>query len=607
MLIPNIIPIMSDETLYSYAERLAQANSLTLRQFANAFIFPERNLTKSEGVSADCIFDLHFFLNNLGITPDSYIEMVKSHTILPFILPNQTIACQIETVLSLFDYNQKAKTAFNDIRFVGRKISVCPLCKAEEERQYGYFWLHCEHQLPGVKVCKQHHIPLVRYNGKRAIDRVSLTDECIDKFIPETEIVTEGEIAYSFIASQFLKAEIGGNVELINTRIKNYIYNRFYANGKAVDNFSAVIRSFGNDSLLTTTNLNNKSIGRILNGAFIKSGRIALILLLFDRDMDKAKDFIGQDVSQKAAFLSNLTGYSLLSDYSDHFVLLKHTKCGKTFVTHPGAFGADIKCPYCNKDSPGELLYKLCAFAANGNYEFPNHDLVFGEKMIIKNVIQGITEFKTPASFLSEIHYVSPKRIHTTEYAASRKLNNEFTLVKFTRYDGPATVKHNTCDNIFEVNNFKSFVRYNRCPYCDPNSTIRSLKTREAKFVNRLSKTYEDEYTLIGPYTNSHTPTKFIHNPPKGCGTVFEMEPNDINHPPKSLCPHCRKKISANRLTDEDINKILRALSSGKYSMIRRGRRNKIWIQNNETGKAKRMSYKKAIQYLKEHNYSDLP
>ena len=85
MLIPNIIPIMPDETLYSYAERLAQANGLTLRQFANAFILPERNLRKGEVLSSDCIFDMHFFLNNLGITPDSYIRMIKEHSILPLL------------------------------------------------------------------------------------------------------------------------------------------------------------------------------------------------------------------------------------------------------------------------------------------------------------------------------------------------------------------------------------------------------------------------------------------------------------------------------------------------------------------------------------------
>lgn len=97
-----------------------------------------------------------------------------------------------------------------------------------------------------------------------------------------------------------------------------------------------------------------------------------------------------------------------------------------------------------------------------------------------------------------------------------------------------------------------------------------------------------------------------MHNPPKGCGCVFEMKPKyycSVKH----LCPHCRnKEILASKLSDEDINKILNDLSSGKYSMIR-SKSNRILILNNKTGKAKKMGYKKAIAYLKEHNYSELP
>lgn len=167
--------------------------------------------------------------------------------------------------------------------------------------------------------------------------------------------------------------------------------------------------------------------------------------------------------------------------------------------------------------------------------------------------------------------------------------------------------KHLYCGKTFDVNNFKSFVRYYRCPHCEPTANIKPVQLRKEKFITSLSNKYGDEYTLVGQYSNSTTPTLFMHNPPMGCGSVFEIQPRRIRDV-KHLCPYCRSKtLLNNKLSDEYINKILRVLSSGKYSMIRRGKNKQIWILNNESGKAKRMGYKKAIRYLKTHNYSELP
>lgn len=101
--------------------RLADANGLTLDQFTNAFIFPQHNLKKNQHLSPDSLFDSHIFFKNLNIVPDNFIDMMKKHTILPFILLNQTKAFQIETILSVFDYYQIENYFFEMLDMAERK------------------------------------------------------------------------------------------------------------------------------------------------------------------------------------------------------------------------------------------------------------------------------------------------------------------------------------------------------------------------------------------------------------------------------------------------------------------------------------------------------
>lgn len=41
------------------------------------------------------------------------------------------------------------------------KLHFCPVCSREDAMEYGVPYWHCEHQIPGVNICKHHHCRLI--------------------------------------------------------------------------------------------------------------------------------------------------------------------------------------------------------------------------------------------------------------------------------------------------------------------------------------------------------------------------------------------------------------------------------------------------------------
>ena len=62
------------------------------------------------------------------------------------------------------------------------ELHVCPECMAEDEEPY----LHTVHQLPGVRMCPKHRIPLMRVKYRKAQDRFGNMNQ---KVLDETSMV----------------------------------------------------------------------------------------------------------------------------------------------------------------------------------------------------------------------------------------------------------------------------------------------------------------------------------------------------------------------------------------------------------------------------------
>lgn len=92
------------------------------------------------------------------------------------------------------------------------------------------------------------------------------------------------------------------------------------------------------------------------------------------------------------------------------------------------------------------------------------------------------------------------------------------------------------------------------------NDTL--LKNRK-KFVEKLSIEKNDEYELVGKYTNQRTKTTFKH---KVCGTTWETKPHVlISAKGTNGCPHCQYK--AKSYTTREFYALIDSSTKGEYTV----------------------------------------
>ena len=124
------------------------------------------------------------------------------------------------------------------------------------------------------------------------------------------------------------------------------------------------------------------------------------------------------------------------------------------------------------------------------------------------------------------------------------KYGNEYTILSevYKKSSDKISVRHNKCNNIWDitVNNFLNKNR--KCPYCYGNKklTIDVIKKRTYDM-------YNDEYTIISEfYTNNSSKLDIRHNK---CGVIFKMCSADFLNS-KNKCPNCsnNKKMNFNEI-----------------------------------------------------------
>lgn len=132
------------------------------------------------------------------------------------------------------------------------------------------------------------------------------------------------------------------------------------------------------------------------------------------------------------------------------------------------------------------------------------------------------------------------------EYTFDGEIKNQKSKVIMT---------HNKCGYSYtvQVGTFYSMGR--RCSNCAGN-----LKWNTEKYKNYVKQITNDEYDVIGKYTNNNTPIKMIHNK---CGYEFNMRPANFKN--GNRCPKC---AGLKKHTIEEIKNSIFEIVGNEYELL---------------------------------------
>ena len=176
--------------------------------------------------------------------------------------------------------------------------------------------------------------------------------------------------------------------------------------------------------------------------------------------------------------------YTFLEEYKGTKIKLKvkHNKCGYIYEIKPNYFLSNkCRCPKCSKK-------------------------------IISN-----KKRKTNEEFIKEVY---------------EQVGNEYTFLEnYINDKTKLKIKHNKCDNIYEVTPNNFLRRKRRCPYC----CKRNVKRSNEEFIKEVYELVGDEYIFLENYINTDTPIKVKH---KLCNNEYTVAPKEFLFK-KARCPYC--------------------------------------------------------------------
>ena len=276
------------------------------------------------------------------------------------------------------------------------------------------------------------------------------------------------------------------------------------------------------------------------------------------KNLNELKEFIKDNLGNEYILLNN--------EYKNTRTILsmKHSKCNKeyTVIAYNILKDKPTKCPYCygrKRKTLEEIKEKFKAFnngefeVISGNYKNNKSKLTFLHHKcnktfegVVENILNGYK--KCP--------YCNPYRSITT-YEFQEKIGNEYTVLgEYINNHTKIKIKHNKCNNIFEITPESFYKKVNKCPYC---TKCNKKDTDIFKFeVNNL---VGNEYTVLGEYINNSTKIKMKHNK---CNNIYEVTPSNFSLGYR--CPKCAKEKQ--KLSNEEFLLRVADISNNEYIVL---------------------------------------
>ena len=211
-LFPKALP---DETLRSFLSRFALLNGMLLENKLGRLLFRRANVDKH--LYGTDVWTLSKSLSDID-RDEFYFDMINNNTFLSFIANFSGINKK--------DYIAKNNRPLDSKYLQNRKL--CQACIAENARDYGVFYWHRSHQVPGVVCCWKHKLYLTdfatsdwRLSGSKDVLNTALDE--LDRGEILLQEVSDFDIAYAVFVKDVLNLrEIG--LQKIDS-VLNFLHN----------------------------------------------------------------------------------------------------------------------------------------------------------------------------------------------------------------------------------------------------------------------------------------------------------------------------------------------------------------------------------------------
>lgn len=566
--------------MYSYICRLAHENGIaSYERFITYYLKPiERKSAKN--YQGYYIFNAFFDSVHIDYSP---IRFFMEHSIYPyeqlFLNPQQ----QAHLINQYFGmHTDKYPAIITPIESSINDLHLCPMCRDEEIATYGEYYIHREHNLPGVVCCPKHHVPLLCSTKGDGLYKL--------EFDKTEKVITDFDIQYSTFANELLQAEIDRDIADLATAVKRKLKEiNCHARSKTF-NYTDIAREIINDGagIVFKNNIENIEFFFKLylsNRNYSDPVRWTTILWFLFRDIKTLTKYLPEvPNTTEIEFLKNvIPEYTLYHPYYRSIVMLKHNPCKRVIYTTQAGFNAGWRCYLCDTASEQEKIEQIISNITNHEYSLTSEFKRMDRKVAIQHKKCGNTLTVTPRGFIEEgVRCKCENRINIEDIRHNIEDSGEFELVNFKGITQPVTIRHKACGKSFSIF-YNKFIKRPWCKVCIPATRSHEI------FLREIAELTGGEYTVTGNYIDKNTPVEIRHN---SCGHTHTYLPRHFLG--GSRCPHCHMTI-----LDKDLKIFVESASNGLYTVIGRKTKNLCTIRNTVTGQEIHLSKQKAIAELK--------
>ncbi len=563
--IPHVVPFREDELLASWVMRLSKENCFEdVRRFVFNYFYPNREEYNYLSMKMDFRDVLYHFWRALpsgSIEPE---QLLLELTTFPGIAPLLSKDQRQRYLCQCFYIDSGKEKLFPQPHGFYHSLKVCPTCMEEEIEEYGDYYFHRAHQMPGVTVCHRHGTALL------SLSRFPKTLDSIPKGKPLQ--VPDDSLDYAGFCKDFLDARFDFSSDTVADLVEKGVPGDMPFNEK-IKNILPDVRRL--------------ELSQIRKG--MSPEKVLKLLFLVFGNVESTKKMLPEPENGEgfASFAADL-GYTLESDYRNDVVALRHKDCGKSFCVSPHGFKIGWRCPFCLKDiSIQKQFEKLVGGLGNGEYEVVGEFESMDSLVPIKHMKCGkVSQFKARSFIYEGVRCECEYTVGEAEVRNNIEKHCGFRLVEYTTTDKPLTIEHEKCGSRFRIS-YSKFLKAPRCRVCERQGHI-NVRTDE-DFRRDIKNLTGNEYSLAGHYNGPRNPIAIRHNV---CNRIHEYKPYYFLD--GGRCPYCSSKNVSFQMFCEYVIHV----SYGRYSVTGRPSRNLYEITDSKDGSVLHMSRNRILQEL---------
>lgn len=432
--LPNILPLLPDELLYSWQSRLALANGYSnVDTFARDYIYPEANAFRSRSerhLGIDGREPFFTFAKSLGIISENeiaalYLRTTIYNAIAPFLSVPQQL--QLTQTAKPTEPNSQLRKA---VRPLFSQMHICPLCQQEDKKLFGFSYEHRAHQIPGTQVCHIHGVILCDQSGNTLQTNGPLEQMYnLARFVAQL-LMTNHTLSLTK-TRQLLHTKLGNTREAIQTSLKDCAgmyrmaavqhLNTAYAYLAADDGLVMASCAFSNAKLFADSCDGAARLSQlwacpsisIINKQPVPSGSRTL-----ESFRSEVKKLVGDSYR--------------VDSVNKNFAEITHCTCGKTSTYRMTDFLAGRRCKDCTPFRSTDSLSQLIQDQSCGRYR------LYGRDGINKLLLQDTTNsriFLMPTELtLQELTRVTPSELLPCQHPTVMKAAGTSDIEQFWQY-----------------------------------------------------------------------------------------------------------------------------------------------------------------------------